>query len=101
LGVSQATNYYFESWNNSKQLKNDPFITLADGKRERGFWEWLLFRVRTLLLHWQRERGFWEWLLFRVRMLYYIGRWEEDRLFTIYLLNNKHNHSSKINIIFI
>jgi hypothetical protein len=80
LGVSQATKYYFESWNNSKQLKNDPFITLAEGKRERGFREWLLFRVR---------------------MLYYIGRWEEDRLFTIYLLNNKHNHSYKMNIIFI
>jgi hypothetical protein len=49
----------------------------------------------------KRERRFWEWLLFRVRMLYYIGRLEEDRLSTIYLLNNKHNHSYKMNINFI
>jgi hypothetical protein len=35
----------------------------------------------------KRERGFREWLLLRVRMLYYIGRGEEDRLFTIYLFS--------------
>jgi len=36
LGASQVTNYYFKCWNNSKQLKNDPFFTLAEGKRGRG-----------------------------------------------------------------
>jgi hypothetical protein len=75
-------------------LKNDPFFTLAEGKRERGFREWLLFRARMpyyigrgkeglgngyclglgcfiSLAEGKREIGFRKWLLFWVRKHHY------------------------------